>query len=184
MTLHTRLRVTAPLGHVDLPLLWEKVLADLIAVSDPSASHEWKGDDLVRATVIGQGLAALTDAHVGPDRGELPRDDHPEWADPEEDYDGLDHDPHAWAEVGWDTAYGYSDALGGCGTLHARLIVSLGSWLDKHGLPWAWWDESRGEWHNGPGRLGDLVEAGREASAWFASILPVLLQNITENPRA
>jgi hypothetical protein len=175
MTLHTRVRVTAPLGDVTLDVLWDKVLADLVAVSDPTAPHESRSHgEHGRGTVLGQGLAGILEAEVGPDGAELPRDDHPEWADPEEDYDGLDHDPHAWAEVGWDTAYGYDDEHGGCGTLHARLIVSLGAWLDERGLPWSWYNEFRGDWHEGGAELETLLDGGRAATTWFASIAPAL----------
>lgn len=174
MTLHTRLRIHE---SADLATVFDLALADVVAASDPNAPTAWteSPDGLARDTLLGQGLAALMGVRVGPDGGELPRDDHPEWAEPEEDYDGLDHDPHACVEVDWDTAYGYQDEHGGCSALHGRFVARLGAWAEAQGMTWPWFNEYRGEWHTGRDGLEQLLADGAEADRWFrGTVLPAI----------
>jgi hypothetical protein len=64
---------------------------------------------------------------------------HGEYCDP--DCDGTGHERQCWLRVSLDTAYSYSDSLGGCGDLHARFVAALGAWLDGKGIRWSWRNE-------------------------------------------
>ena len=80
-----------------------------------------------------------------------------------------------WLEVSLDTAYGYKDALGGCGDLHARFVANLGKWLDAKGAPWTWMNEFTGEVHAGTDGLDELGASGAEAQQSIAgTVLPAL----------
>jgi len=170
VTLNTELRIREA---VDIQAVFDRVLADLIAVSDPTVTHHWKRTENRIGTDLGQGLSALMWVTCGPDGGELERNDHPEYAD--KDDDGLDHSPAAHVAVNWDTSYAYQDQFGGCGVLHARLIVELGRWLDQQGLTWSWQYEFTGDWYIGYAGLDTLLESADAGVKWFKSIMPALL---------
>jgi len=80
-----------------------------------------------------------------------------------------------WAEVHFQTWYGYRDEQGrNCGDLHAELVARLGGWLDRQGIRWAWENEASGEVHTGYEQLVELCADGFQASAWFReTILPL-----------
>lgn len=68
-------------------------------------------------------------------------------------YDG----PVASIEMSFDTPYGYRAANGaGCSDIHAYIIYEMGKWLTARDLTWWWYDEFRGEWHEGFAELGQL----------------------------
>jgi hypothetical protein len=127
---------------------------------------------------IGIGLPALM--HVAYRDGIPLRatdDGHDKWCD--EDCSGTWHKRAAWLEVDLDTGYGYSDAHGGCGSLHARLVARLGAWLDARGVRWSWQNEFTGETFGGEdryARLIDLVDSGRDAHTWFTSFVEPAIQ--------
>lgn len=55
--------------------------------------------------------------------------------------------PKASIAVAFDTTYTYRNKHGGgCGDLHAWLILTLGKWLNDKGLTWLWENEFTGEW--------------------------------------
>ncbi len=83
-------------------------------------------------------------------------------------------------EVTFDTTYSYRENGEGCGHLHVRLLVALGTWLDSLGIGWIWSNEFTGERHEGYDQLPELAGGGDEASAWFADkVLPVLRKEAT-----
>lgn len=130
---------------------------------------------------IGQGLPAILDISYradGPLRTAEQAAAHDEDCDP--DCDGGHYRRACWADVDFDTAYGYSDAAGrGCGDLHALLVAEVGNWLDERGIRWEWRNEFTGDVHGGGeryARLVDLASGGFEASAWFrTSVLPAIM---------
>ena len=89
--------------------------------------------------------------------------------------DGEYHDVACYLEVSLDTAYGYSDDLGGCGDLHARFVAALGKWLEAKGSPWSWRNEFTGEVHVGADGLDELGTSGADARQWMnSSVLPAI----------
>lgn len=164
MTLETRVRITEPIAAEDAWRLFRKAQSLL---GDPEAMiteplGEWYDNPGI--TNIPQGLPALLALqhnHGAP----LNEDSETDW-------------PRAWAEISFDTSYGYSDERGGPGTLHARLVAQLGQWIDEAGWTWAWQDEYSGDWFTGYAELGTLIGHGRDAQTWFAGILPALMVKI------
>jgi hypothetical protein len=74
-----------------------------------------------------------------------------------------------------DTTYGYRDAKGGCGDLHARLLEATGVWLDARNVRWEWQNEFTGEIFTGHDGLETLTTKGREAANWMnATVTPVI----------
>ena len=88
------------------------------------------------------------------------------------------HEPAHSARVNLDTAYSYSDANGGCGALHARLVARLGAWLDQQGTRWSWQNEFTGEIHQGYDGLEDLDGKGQNAAAWLADVMLLIQAEI------
>ena len=81
-----------------------------------------------------------------------------------------------YASINLDTSYGYSGKGESCGTLHAKIVGSIGSWLDSEGIRWCWENEFTGEIHQGHDGLDGLGKGAAEASAWFlGSVLPAIL---------
>jgi hypothetical protein len=144
----------------------------------------WREDGSWRiSNVLGQGLPGILDITYRPD-GPLRTADqaaaHAEDQDCEPDCTGEYHPRACWADVDFDTAYGYRDEAGrGCGDLHALLVAEVGQWLDGRGIRWEWKNEFTGEVHGGGdryARLVDLATGGSEASAWFRSTaLPAII---------
>jgi hypothetical protein len=58
------------------------------------------------------------------------------------------HAPACWMEAAFDTPDGYRDDHGGPGTLHQRLIASLGRWLDGQEIRWSWRNHGDGILHD------------------------------------
>ena len=93
------------------------------------------------------------------------------------------HPRACWADIDFDTAYGYRDAAGrGCGDLHALLVAEVGNWLDERGVRWEWRNEFTSEVHGGGDRyirLVDIARGGFEASAWMrTTVLPAIAAHI------
>lgn len=105
---------------------------------------------------------------------------HTEYCEPE--CDEAEHDTPCWFYVDFDTAYGYRDAQGGCGDLHARLVAQLGQWLDAKGIRWSWKNEYTGDIHGGADkyeRLVDLCTGGSRAWEWMVgTVLPAVAAGI------
>ena len=87
-----------------------------------------------------------------------------------------------YASINLDTGYGYSGLS--CGDLHARIVGSIGSWLDSEGIRWCWENEFTGEIHQGSEGLSGLGRGAAEASAWFTgTALPAILADLAGRPR-
>lgn len=186
MTLNTNIYVQGPMEALTV---FHKC-RELIGATD---THTWEDDadgtrgDGSRLLMnhMGQGLPALLWLHYRADGALRPDGDAcSEYCDPEDGY--HHHDPMYWIDVDFDTAYGYSDSYGGCGTLHARLVFELGSWLDDQGVPWSWRNEFTGEVHGGDERfrrLSDLVDGGQTATSWFKGVVePAIAARLAGDP--
>jgi hypothetical protein len=144
---------------------------------EPSFYSEKPDGERVMSNDCGQGLPAWLLMRYIP--GAMVRASHAEH-DPDicdEDCDGKWHKPAHWIDIDFDTAYGYRDANGGCGTLHARILFELGGWLDERGIQWAWQNEFTGEIHVGDKyeHLRELVDGGQAAVRWFkGTVEPVI----------
>lgn len=90
----------------------------------------------------------------------------------DDDCSGTHHDPAYWVRVNFDTAYGYTGEKGeNCTQLHADLIVQLGAWLDERKVSWSWRDEYTGTVYQRYEGLKEFLRGGKEASAWFSSVV-------------
>lgn len=165
MTLETRVRITEPITAEDAWRIFRK--AQSLLGSPETMITELLGsfyDNPGITNMPDQGLPALLALQHNHGK--------PLVDDPDGDW------PTCWAQISFDTTYGYSDEFGGPGTLHARLVAQLGEWLDQQGWTWQWMDEHSGAWYSGYSDLGVLIGHGRDAQTWFASILPVLARKI------
>jgi hypothetical protein len=122
------------------------------------------------ATTCGQGLAAWLFVHHADDGPLTIADEYREDDEPRPPCD-----KHC-IRIDWDTGYSYRGKNGeGCGDLHARMVATVGHWLDEQGLTWWWQNEFTGEWHRGAEGLDELGNAGDEAKAWFTgTVLPAI----------
>jgi hypothetical protein len=146
-----------------------------------SDAEGWRGDgSRCLRNQLGQGLPAILDITYRAD-GPLATPEQAaactEDCEPDDDYHY--HPRACWADVDFDTAYGYRDARGwGCGDLHAALVAEVGNWLDERGVRWEWRNEFTSDVHGGDTRyerLLDLVRGGDEAVNWFrTSVLPAI----------
>jgi hypothetical protein len=194
MTLDTRIYV---LEQVDVPALFRHCQLVLTPydedkrgpdrqLSTDGQDETWEaGEHQVRGhepwtieNKVGQGLPAWLMLHYRPDGPLRSAEDaaaHNE--DCDEDCTGAWHRTACWAEISYDTAYGYRGTGGmGCGDLHAVLVGEVGRWLDERGIGWSWRNEFTGEVHTGYESLTELMTGGFEASAWFGStVLPAIL---------
>lgn len=195
MTLSTNLYV---LDKVDVPELFRFCQTLLTKYDDrpvPQKPEEQRWSDNKDAYTIdgakrisnqlGQGLPAILDITYRPDgpltspgqAEQCTSDCEPSDAD---DPDGYHSHPHAcWADIDFDTTYGYRDRAGrGCGDLHALLVAEVGNWLDERGVRWEWRNEFSGEVHGGDeryARLVDLARGGFDAMAWMrTTVLPAI----------
>lgn len=197
MTLSTDIYV---LGEIDVSELFrfcQGLLAKYDDRPEPQTPEQQKSRDRegwrtdgarVMSNEIGQGLPAILDIHYRPG---APLATAEQAAQCTDDCDSEDvgedryhHHPHqCWANIDFDTAYGYRDSAGrGCGDLHALLISDIGHWLDEREVRWEWRNEYTGDVHGGDERytqLAGLISAGAEATAWFrTSVLPAIAAQI------
>lgn len=189
MTLSTNLYVLDP---VDIPQLF-RFCQELLTANDDRVppqqpedqvsvdKESWQGNGIRSLrNEIGQGLPAILDISYRPDGPLATEEQSKACTDDCEPEDEYHHHPHAcFADIDFDTAYGYRDSQGrGCGDLHAVLVSEVGKWLDERGVRWEWRNEYNGDVHGGEdryARLIDLVSSGFEASAWFrTSVLPAI----------
>jgi hypothetical protein len=177
VTLSTNIYVQ---GYIEPTTVFHKC-RELIGATDATEFVDdregTRGDgSAILRNIAGQGLCALLWMHYRPDGAALRPDGDACSEDCDPDYHR--HDPMHWIDVDFDTAYSYTDAYGGCGALHARLVFELGQWLDDEGVPWCWRNEFTGEVHAGDDRyrrLADLVKGGQSAMRWFkGTVEPVL----------
>lgn len=162
MTLSTNLYV---LDKTDLEELFAKAIADL-GGTELTEDREWYGAR-VRQTRPGQGLPAWLMVHYQPD-GPLQPNVVPETED-------EGRQTACYYRVNWDTGYGYDRNGEGCGQLHARLVASLGHWLDQRRISWAWSNEFTGDIYLGPAGLHTLAGGGTAAREWLANVvMPVI----------
>ncbi len=193
MTLSTNLYVLDP---VDVPELFRFGQQQLTSYDDrkppmqaseqqSSDRESWQGDGArLLGNQLGQGLPAILEIAYRPDAPLWTPEQaaaHDEDCEPE--CDGNHYRRACWADVDFDTAYGYRDAEGrGCGDLHALLVAAIGQYLDMRDIRWEWRNEYTSEVHGGEdryARLIDLVSSGFEAAAWFrTSVLPAIAAHI------
>lgn len=186
MTLDTRILV---LDQVDAKELFA-YCRELLGCTD---QHEFSDRDGCLSNRPGQGLPAwlmlyhgngaplrTAEQHAAHDTDcNLPGN---EYYDADEDHcDGTHAYRRAcWADISFDTSYGYSDQRGfGCGDLHAEYVAKVGQWLDAKGIRWEWVNEFTGEIHTGYGQLTQLGRGGFEASAWFKNtVMPAIAADL------
>lgn len=122
------------------------------------------------ATTCGQGLAAWLFVHHADDGPLMIAGD--EW---EEDEVPPPCNEHC-VRINWDTAYSFRGRQDErCGDLHARMVATVGHWLDEQGLTWWWHDEFTGEHHQGVDGLDALGNMGDNARSWFSgTVLPAI----------
>ena len=201
MTLSTNLYV---LDQVDIPKLF-RFCQELLAANDDRVpaqladrqvsvdTETWRGNGARSLrNELGQGLPAILDITYRPD-GPLTTEEQSKectsYCDPADkeldpDEERYHYHPRAcFADIDFDTAYGYRDSKGRrCGDLHAVLVSEVGKWLDERGVRWEWRNEYSGDVHGGEDRydrLIDLVSSGFEASAWFrTSVLPAVAASL------
>lgn len=144
--------------------------------------ESWRGDgSRMLRNEIGQGLPAILGIHYRPDGALATAEQAASCTSGCDADEGYHHHPRAcWANIDFDTAYGYRDTAGrGCGDLHALLVAEVGKWLDERSVRWEWRNEFIGDIHGGDERytrLVDMVRGGFEASAWFrTSVLPAIM---------
>lgn len=116
-------------------------------------------DDPVRGSIgnlPGQGLDAWLIVYYGKGGPRTPEGAHKSYCEPVLDECPAPCGVPCWAEVSFDTGYGYKGPEGGCGDLHVRLIAQLGQWLDNRGLNWSWLNGFTGEVHHRYARLEEL----------------------------
>lgn len=205
MTLSTNLYVLDLVDERELFRFCQGLLAkyDDRPESERQSPEQQKWSDSVRHPIwndpagrticnkIGQGLPAILSIDYGVER---PLRTAKQVAEHDEDCnlpggkyydaerpncDGTYHDRACWADIDFDTTYGYRDSRGwGCGDLHAVLVAEVGNWLDERGIRWEWRNEFTGDVHGGDTRyerLLDLVRGGDEAVNWFrTSVLPAI----------
>jgi hypothetical protein len=86
--------------------------------------------------------------------------------------------PAGYAEVSFDTAYGYQGEHGeSCTQLHALLVVQVTSWLAVRRYGWAWQNEYTGEWHDTvTGEpMAAFIGNGEQAREWFTTqVVPLI----------
>ena len=71
-----------------------------------------------------------------------------------------------------DTAYGYSDAYGGCSVLHARYIVDFyNNFVLPRGLSMRWKNEYSGKINEGINGIEEFLDGGDEAYEWFTDVM-------------
>jgi hypothetical protein len=108
----------------------------------PTQDRDWM------STGPDQGLCAWTWVEHGCDGPPLrtTQAPHTEHCDPG---CGYQHAPACWIEAVFDTEDdGYRDEHGGAGTLHQRLVTSLGQWLDAREVRWSWRTHGNGTVHD------------------------------------
>jgi hypothetical protein len=96
----------------------------------------------------------------------------------------MDCEGACYAEVSFDTAYGYRGPDGGCGDLHVRLVTQLGQWLDGRGIRWQWRNEFTGEVFWGYEGLDQLGSGGAQAERWFTGAVAPAIASFTEGKRS
>ena len=191
MTLDTRILVTSEINVHDLFRHGQEVLAAFDAqhrtpdqqiytdgpVKEWAAGESFDAADGRRriANNLGQGLPGILKITYKAD-GPLRVDgEHGLYCDnDEEPCDGTNGWCHpCWAVISIDTAYGYQDAYGGCGHLHARMILLFGQWMEERGATWKWVNEFDGAVHDGYDNLEDLIGGSVEADRWLRQqVLP------------
>lgn len=175
MTLDTRVLITAP---IDPTQLWDDVLEilaenfpQLVRVKDEVSAYgvpQGVTDSRTTQTVVGQGLPAWTMMTY-----RTSGEPFPSYTQDAEDYDDPKTFPAFYADLSFDTSYGFQDAYGGCATLHARYLVHLA----QKGYAFTWVNEFTGEPHEGLSGLMEFMDGGDEAEAWFqGTVLPLITQ--------
>jgi hypothetical protein len=174
MTLDTRVLITTP---VAAKALWDDIL-EIVAERHTSPVQvrtkdardyevpEGITDGITTQTTIGQGLPAWTRMTY-----RVSGEPFPSYTQDPDDYDDPKTFPASYANISFDTSYGYRDPFGGCATLHARFLVHL----HQKGYTFAWVNEFTGELYEGLDGLEKFMDGGAEAEEWFQTVvLPVI----------
>lgn len=161
MTMTTRFAILAPYPYKQAFRFVQTLLGDPERMRPfPWSAATLEGDRKVGRERIGndmgQGFAALLDAHGAIEKPLT--EVHYNW---NEETDEEIEEPlfKYFVMVSFDTAYGYTGAnSAGCGDLHAWIVTQLVDFCNAQNLPWRYYDESWGEWHDdldGLDKLGD-----------------------------
>lgn len=180
MTLNTRVLITSPINPEKL---WAEVL-DMVAGDRAATALVTDGEDRYpppgiidardRQTIIGQGLPAWTIMSYR-SSGEP----FPGYREDEDDYDTPNVYPAHFAELRFDTGYAYTDALGGCASLHARYLARLAE-LD-YGFSWV--NEYNHDLNHGFVGVEEFLDGGVASSEWYRSVIIPLMEKMSRGDR-
>lgn len=137
----------------------------------------------------------ITHAHVGNDLGQgfdaIFDIDHWEGAlhdaaEEEEDEDMkkyFSNRPKHYAEVSFDTSYGFKESsahpgISGCDNLHALYVGLLHQHLSEKGVRMAWKNEYSGEIFEGINGIDTLLKDGDDTQEWFHNIAKPTIEAI------
>jgi hypothetical protein len=170
MTLNTKIYVLDPGDYREVFTKCNQLIGSHEGV-------EWTDSGSSIWNHLGQGLCAALDV----DYTGIPEGGHADYCEPDDPEESHTRCFPYSLRVSFDTTYSYEDEYGGCGDLHARLVATLGAWLDGKGARWLWENEFTGEIHEGYDRLGDLGDGGEAAAEWMAStVLPAIAARLED----
>lgn len=201
MTLNTKIYINGP---IDVEELFAWGNANLIRPDhEPvvtrrgvgEGEYSWQKDAMV-GNRIGQGFCAIFEiehregAPISHMESFYPSDYDED--DPEskgemlEAKDELAARPDYYAEITFDTSYGFSDTINGvqmgCSALHSWFIYALVDYCDSKGVTLSWINEFSGEYYRGLDGLETLLQDGRSASDWFHNmVVPAITNEVTRN---
>lgn len=179
MTLSTNILVMAPVDVTDLHSWINTNLLNAPSAVFSTDPHGFRNQ-------MGQGLDALL--HVSHNNGEpwplleVPDTSGMSEEDAEDATWEIEYDNRkagAYADIDFDTAYGYSKDGMGCTELHALYIVRLArEYFEPRNLSFKWRNEYSGEWYEGLDRDGmqKFLGSGDEAMNWFTNIAEPAIQ--------
>jgi hypothetical protein len=198
MTLSTNIYI---LGKIDGPDLHSWVNKNLLKVTDPKVTsfaageqyfYGWDKDQTMPQmahnhglhNVLGQGFDAIFeldwwdepttyDSWVTSDEDE--DDEDVKYAREKQEQIGSSY----WAQINFDTAYGFNRDGMGCTELHASYIVRLyREYFEPRGIEIVWQDEYRGTLHRNLSEDGmrEFLGAGDKAMDWFFNQVSPIIQ--------
>lgn len=92
--------------------------------------------------------------------------------------------PIHYAEIGFDTSYGYSQISEngltiGCSALHSAYIAMLAAHLNAQGIDIEWVNEFTGDHYRNTDGLATLMQSGADAEDWFQNLaLPAIKAHV------
>jgi len=117
---------------------------------------------------LGQGLPAILDIDAHADGKTMITPEHSDYC--EDDCEHWSCTTSRYAEISFDTAYGYRGPAGeNCNTLHMSYILNIAEWAKERNLRVMWSNEYTGELHS-PDDTAAIVKflgSGDDAMKWF-----------------